>query len=107
MCSACFEESLLISVLVLLLLFIDITGGKVNKLYWGYIGESATGVVDYDTLNAACGTLTGDWTMTTGRTYTLTETGYYGFCVNYTMESFINGGFTNVTYDIIYIVENN
>jgi len=89
-------------------LTVDNVGGKVNKLYWGYIGDDATGVVDYETLKAACGgTLTGDWTMTTGRTYNLTETGYYGFCVNYTMESFINGGFTNVTYDIIYIVENN
>jgi len=88
-------------------LTVDNVGGKVNKLYWGYIGESAEGVVNYDTLKAACGgTLTGDWTMKTGRTYTLSKTGYYGFSVNYTMESFINGAFTNVTYDIIYIVEN-
>jgi len=88
-------------------LTVDNVGGKVNKLYYGYIGTDATGVVDYDTLKAAAGTLTGDWTMKTGRTYNLTKKGYYGFCVNYTMESFINGGFTNVTYDIIYIVENN
>jgi len=87
---------------------VDNVGGTVNKLYWGYIGEDAEGVVNYDTLKAACGgSLTGDWTVKTGDTYTLDKTGYYGFCVNYTMESFINGGFTNVTYDIIYIVENN
>ncbi len=87
---------------------LDDIGGTVNKLYWGYVGEDATAVVDYATLKAAAGdTFLGDWDVKDGEQYALDKTGCYGFLVNYTTKCLINGDEnTPVNYDILYIIEN-
>ncbi len=86
---------------------LDNIGGTVNKVYYGFVGQSTDGIVDYETLKASVKGLV-PVIPTENTTITLGNLGYYGFCVNYTTKCLIGGNEnTDVTYDIIYFVDNN
>ncbi len=57
--------------------------GYVSKVYYGYIGDTDTGYVDFNTFKATATDFTTDFGTPAGKTFKLNKAGYWRFVINY------------------------